>query len=108
MKLPNGEFAIISEEKLVGYCLNSEHPSGKHKAKVFASLGFTDENAEDLRELIKIAAIEGEVVQQDDTDFGQLYKVDWVIPSQTLVVLRTLWEITPDRPVPRLISAFIK
>ncbi|MEH2394051.1 MAG: hypothetical protein V7K21_21090 [Nostoc sp.] len=29
MKLPNGEQAEISVQKLIGYCLNSEHPSGK-------------------------------------------------------------------------------
>lgn len=29
--------------KLTGYCLNPEHPRGKHKARVFASaLGFYD------------------------------------------------------------------
>jgi hypothetical protein len=53
MKLPNGEFAIIPMEKLTGYCLDPNHSSGKHKARVFASvLGITVENADDLRELI--------------------------------------------------------
>ncbi len=88
MKLPNGDSAIIPMEKLVGYCLNPNHSSGKHKARVFASaLGITAENADDLRELIARAAIEGEVVQQSKTQFGQLYKVDWPIPEQESVVL---------------------
>lgn len=53
MKLPNGNRAVIPMEKLPGYCLNSEHSSGKHKARVFASvLGITAKNAENLRELI--------------------------------------------------------
>lgn len=52
MKLPNGEQAEISVQKLIGYCLNPEHPSGKHKARVFASiLEITVENADVLREL---------------------------------------------------------
>ncbi|MEL7038072.1 MAG: DUF6883 domain-containing protein, partial [Cyanobacteria bacterium J06592_8] len=76
MKLPNGDQAEIPLQKLIGYCLNSEHPSGKHKARVFASvLGITRENAEQLQELIKIAAVEGEVVQQNTTPFGQQFKV---------------------------------
>jgi hypothetical protein len=109
MKLPNGEHAIIPMEKLIGYCLNSDHPSGKHKARVFASaLGITVENADRLRELIADAAIEGEVIQQDSTEFGQLYKVDWKIPQQESVVLRTLWEISLHQTNPRLVSAFIK
>lgn len=81
MKLPNGNHAVISMEKLRGYCLNPEHPSGKHKARVFASaLGITAKNAENLRELIARAAIEGEVIQQESTEFSQLFKVDWAVP----------------------------
>ncbi len=109
MKLPNSDQADVSLQKLIGYCLNPEHPSGKHKARVFASaLGITAENADDLRELIQSAAINGEVVQQNTTEFGQVLKVDWVIPENDELVLRTLWEITTENPNPRLISAFIK
>ncbi|NCJ06604.1 hypothetical protein GS597_08825 [Synechococcales cyanobacterium C] len=109
MKLPNGAYAIISMEKLTGYCLNPNHASGKHKARVFASvLGITAENAEDLRQLIAQAATEGEVIQQDATTFGHLYKVDWRIDDQDSVILRTLWEIRGNQPKPRLVSAFIR
>lgn len=109
MKLPNGNHAVISMEKLRGYCLNPEHPSGKYKARVFDSaLGITSKNAENLRELIARAAIEGEVIQQSSTDFGQLFKVDWSVPDRNQVILRTLWEVTTDYPHPRLVSAFIK
>ncbi|GAB4322610.1 MAG: hypothetical protein OHK0047_06060 [Leptolyngbyaceae cyanobacterium] len=97
-------------EKLTDYCLNPNHASGKHKARVFASaLGITAENADDLRELITQAAIAGEVIQQDNTESCQLYKVDWEIPDhQDAIVLRTLWEIKTDQPNPRLVSAFIR
>jgi len=109
MKLPNGEFAIISMEKLTSYCLNPKHNSGKHKARVFASaLGITAENAENLRELIAQAAVKGKVIQQDTTQFGCLYKVDWAVADQKDIVLRTLWETTADQPYPRLVSAFIR
>jgi hypothetical protein len=109
MKLPNGGDAIIPVEKLTSYCLNPSHSSGKHKARVFASaLGITAENSEDLRELIVKAAIKGEVIQQDSTKFGQLYKVDWVVPDQESIILRTLWEISSNQSDPRLVSAFIK
>lgn len=109
MKLPNGLNAVIPMEKLTGYCLNPSHSSGKHKARVFASaLGITAENADDLREVIAKAALEGEVIQQGHTEFGQLCKVDWAIPDQEFIVLRTIWEISPNQPNPRLISAFIR
>ncbi len=86
------------------------HSSGKHKARVFASvLGITVENADHLRELIAKAAFEGEVIQQNSTEFGQLYiPVDWAISDQESIILRTLWEITSAQPNPRLVSAFIR
>jgi hypothetical protein len=109
MKLPSGDRAEIPMQKLIGYCLNPDHPSGKHKARVFASrLGITLENADTLRELIQTAAVEGEVVQEDTTPFSQLFKVDWTVLGTQEVQLRTIWEITSKNLNPRLVSAFIK
>jgi hypothetical protein len=109
MKLPNGAQAEISMEKLIGYCLNPNHPKGKDKARVFKSaLAITAENAERLYDLVKQAAIEGEVVQQSNTSFGKIFKVDWIIPGTENIQLRTTWEIAAQSTYPRLISAFIK
>jgi hypothetical protein len=36
MKMPGGHAAIVDRQKLTEYCLNPEHPRGKHKARVFA------------------------------------------------------------------------
>ena len=109
MKLPKGDRAIVPLEKLIGYCLNLDHPKGKHKAKVFKSvLGITTENVEQLYELVQQAAVEGEVVQQTATPFGKEFKLDWAIPETENVQLRTLWIIESESDVPRLISAFIK
>ncbi len=71
-------------------------------------MGITTNNAEVLRELIQKAAIEGEVIQQDITDFGQQFKVDWTVPNTAGIELRTIWEITLTNSNPRLISAFLK
>lgn len=109
MKLPNGDRATVPIEKLLDYCLNPNHPSGKHKARVFSStLGITIETVDNLQLLIFRAAVEGEVVQQSSTEYGRLFKVDWAVPNYDRVVLRTLWEITSETPHPRLVSAFIK
>jgi hypothetical protein len=109
MKLPQGERAIVPVEKLTGYCLNPNHDSGKHKARVFASaLGITAANAEVLRALILTAAIEGEVVQQANTAFGRQFKVDWQVPDTDGVVLRTIWKLPSELATPQLISAFIR
>ncbi|HEY9641634.1 MAG TPA: hypothetical protein V6C57_14190 [Coleofasciculaceae cyanobacterium] len=109
MKLPNGDRAQISLQKLAGYCLNPTHEREKDKARRFkAILGITAGNADRLYALVQQAAIEGEVIQQVTTPFGQQFKVDWVVPDTAEVQLRTLWEIAPDSVEPRLISAFIK
>lgn len=109
MKLPNGDQAEISMQKLINYCLNPEHSRAKDKARVFKScLGITQENAEVLRLLIQKAAIEGEVVQQVTTKFGQQFKVDWTIQDREGIQLRTIWEIRAIECNPRLISAFIR
>jgi hypothetical protein len=66
MKLLNGDRADIPFEKLLSHCLNANHPSGRHKARVFASaLEITPQNANDLRQSIANAAVLGEVVQQN-------------------------------------------
>ena len=53
MRLPNGIKAIIPVGKLEDYCLNTLHPDGKHKAKVFGkALGITQENSMEFRKLV--------------------------------------------------------
>ncbi|MGV0024320.1 DUF6883 domain-containing protein [Phormidesmis priestleyi] len=109
MNLPNGDRAIVPLQKLTGYCPNPNHSKGKHKAKVCKSvLGITIDNVDRLDELIRQAAIVGEVVQEALTSHGQEFKVDWIVPNTNGRVLRTLWIISLDSTDPQLISAFIK
>jgi len=57
--MPSGDAAIVDVQKLTDYCLNREHDRGKHKARVFAKLGFTVESAEELRAALLNAAATG-------------------------------------------------
>ena len=52
MQIPGAEHAIVDIRKIRDYCLNAHHDEGKHKARLFAAVGITGENAEDLRELL--------------------------------------------------------
>ncbi len=56
MKLPNGERAVVEIRKLLEYCLNSHHPRGRNKARVFASVGIREAHAEELRTALLAAA----------------------------------------------------
>ena len=70
MKMPDGDAAIVDPQKLTGYCLNPEHPRGKHKARVFATLGFTGENADELRAAMLIAgAVSGDAQRAASDQF---------------------------------------
>ena len=109
MKLPNGDHPEISMQKILGYCLNFNHDKGKDKARVFQSkLGITSQNADRLVELIQVAAVESEVIQESNTKFGKEYKVDWETPNTGGVELRTIWEVSIESGYPPLISAFLK
>jgi hypothetical protein len=44
-RLPNSERAILDIRKIEDYCLNPEHPRGRHKARLFVSAHFTAQAA---------------------------------------------------------------
>jgi hypothetical protein len=71
---------VTVKEQVVDYCLNPNHPRGKDKARVFASvLNITLNNEQQLADLVQQAAVDGEVTKETTTAFGQYYRVDWTI-----------------------------
>lgn len=110
MKLPNCEHAVADIEKFRDYCLNPEHPTGKHKARVFrAALGFTQEDAEHLREMVLESACENEAVIGEYLPlYGQIYTVDFAVEGlESSVTIRTAWIIEVDTDYPRLITCYV-
>jgi hypothetical protein len=73
MKLPNGDRAIVDIDKLRTYCLNPQHPRGRHKARVFASFGIREADAEELQAAIVAAAIDAEARLGAANPDGQRY-----------------------------------
>jgi len=110
MKLPGGEDAIVDPEKLTGYCLNPEHPRGKHKARVFATaLGFTAENADDLRAALLTAAAAAEAQPAASDRFGDRYVLEFEIKGpRGAGVVRSTWIVRRGESSPRLTSCFVK
>ena len=110
MLLPNGEAAIVDIIKLVDYCLNHEHPRGKHKARVFgAALGLTREHAEPLRSALLRAAASAEAVRTGSDGFGDRYVLQFEMagPKGTATVLSS-WIVRRNETAPRLTSCFVK
>jgi hypothetical protein len=74
MTLPNGDRAIVDIRKLRDYSLNREHKDGQHKARVFAAaLGMTSDDAEELRQLILLAAATGDAMPRYVNEYGVRY-----------------------------------
>ncbi len=108
MKLPNGERAIVDIEKLRGYCLNPHHPRGRSKARVFASWGIRESNAEELRAALLHAAVSSDAELGMLNSFGQRYVIDfeWGVQSQR-VRIRSTWIILAEQDLPRLTSCYV-
>ena len=77
MKLPNGERAIVDPRKLREYCLSMQHPRGRNKARVFASVGIREIDAEELRFALLSAEVEADAVLGAANIYGQRYFVDF-------------------------------
>ncbi|MHB1233803.1 MAG: DUF6883 domain-containing protein [Burkholderiales bacterium] len=109
MRLPNAERAVVDIVKLRDYCLNANHPRGRHKARLFAAaLGVTAEDAEELRELLLQGIRHQEAIPGVIDAYGERYTVD--IPATRLrrqAVVRTAWIVKRGEDFPRLTSCFV-
>jgi hypothetical protein len=110
MRMPGGEKAIVDREKLTGYCLNPDHPRGKHKARVFASaLGFTGENVDELRVALLTAAGTAEAQSGFSDRFGDRYVLEFEIRGpRGAALVRSAWIVRRGESAPRLTSCFVK
>ena len=93
MKLPIGIKPTIDIEKIEDYCLNKEHPVGKHKAKVFHSvLGINAHDSIWLKKQILEKLPESEAKKRYDDQFGIRYQVDIMIQKgNKKALISTIW-----------------
>jgi hypothetical protein len=107
--LPNPELAVVDLTKLRDYCLNPDHPRGRHKARVFASaLGWSAADAESLRDVLLAVALDHEATATDRDSYGQRYVLDFTIeglagPSR----IRSSWIVREGEDFPRLTSCYV-
>jgi hypothetical protein len=109
MKLPNYEFAIVAEAKIVAYLLNLESENGAPKARFFMAFGFTIEAWENLaKALLQHASIHDVAKIESRPPFGVHYVVEGTLqtPDGRNPAVRVIWSIDTDRTIPRLISAY--
>ncbi|MGE9289997.1 MAG: DUF6883 domain-containing protein [Puniceicoccales bacterium] len=100
---------VIDPAKLRDYCLSTEHPRGKHKARVFQSvLGISRNDWRSLEAEIR-KALDHAAWEFDGEDrFGRRFHVDLRIGiSSRTGQIRTLWIVRNGEKYPRLTSCFV-
>ena len=109
MKLPGGDNAIVDIAKLRDYCLDPQHPRGRHKARVFAAtLGLAQTDAEFLREALLRAAREADARVGESDEYGDRCTVDFELNRGTRrAVVRSAWVVLRDETAPGLTSCFV-
>ncbi len=109
MKLPNADNAVVDMQKLIEYCLNPEHPRGKHKARVMlSSCGMSAGHADILRDSLLDAARNLDAELSEVDDYGQRFVVDLELkgPAGTAKV-RSAWIIRRNENFPRFVSCYV-
>ena len=108
MKLPNGECAIVDIRKLQEYCLNPQHPRGRNKARVFASVGIRETDAEELVTNLLAAASDAEARPGGASPYGQRYVVDFdLVRHDRTIRIRSSWIVRIGEDLPRLTSCYV-
>ncbi|MGP9078030.1 contact-dependent inhibition toxin CdiA [Yersinia pseudotuberculosis] len=110
-QLINADKAIIDPNKLTSYALNTEHPVGGNKAKVFESaLGYNQSNAGDLIAKVQEGAKSSPAKLGTADKFGQRVTIDMPItgPNGNTVTVRTGWIYDPGSSTPRMTTIYVK
>jgi len=108
-RLPYLEFAILDQRKLEGYCLNAEHPRGRHKARVFReALGIEKTEANWLRDALLAALEKSDAIALETDAFGARWRCDLPVTRQNRhAVVRTIWIVQPGETLPRFVTCWV-
>jgi len=100
---------VVDLRKIRDYCLNPDHPRGRHKARVFVvALGLTLEDAEELRDALLVAATDREAVITGRDEYGQRYALDFeMIRAAGRARVRSNWIVRSGEDFPRLTSCYV-
>jgi hypothetical protein len=107
--LPNGDRAVVEIRKLENYCLDSFHPRGRHKARVFNSaLSLGPRDASWLRSVLLDAARNGEAVELASDSYGARWSLDILVSRQgRRALIRSIWIIKTGDLEPRFVTCWI-
>ena len=107
MQLPNRALAVIAQEKLIDYLLNTRHKRGGTKARRLARFGYTVQNWIRFEADIR-GALKTEVDLVRTTEYGMRYEIRMTLqtPLGMPLTVLTIWQIDDGTDVPRLITLY--
>lgn len=108
MKIPNASEAVIAKDKLCDYLLNPFHKRGASKAKLLLSMGYTEEDWQQLETDLRIHHLTAEVDYETDSEYGKRFEIVAMLPDTDggQVLFRSIWQIDTDTDFPRLITMY--
>lgn len=108
-RLSNCDNAVLDIRKLEDYCLDANHPRGRHKARVFReALGIGRPEAGWLRDGLLAALPENEAELLATDAYGSRWRVDVPVARQNRhVVVRTIWIIRAGEAYPRFVTCWV-
>jgi hypothetical protein len=108
-KLPNPDQAFIDLNKLIGYCLNPEHPEGQHKALVFKSaLNIELNDMEILKNALLHAVKNNKAFFFESNQYGTKYTLEFEMTHQNkTATIKSAWMVRHNENFPRLITCYI-
>ena len=81
---------------------------GRAKARFFHGIGFSKEQADELRQALLEVAATGKVEQIVETPYGTKYIVDGKLftPLGKRMSIRTVWIVEKGKDQPRFVTAY--
>jgi len=108
-RLPNSQRAILDIQKIEDYCVNPQHPRGRHKARLFRELlGAVRTDGSWLRDALMEAVQNSEAIELAADSFGTRWRVDVSISRQGMsAMVRTVWIVRTGEDAPRFVTCWV-
>ncbi|WP_139063952.1 DUF6883 domain-containing protein [Thiorhodospira sibirica] len=109
MNVPNAEQAVVDIRHIENYCLNHQHPRGKHKARVFLSaLGLNRTDAPELADILRQKILTEKCTVGEIDQYGRRYLVDFLyVRGSKKAMIRSTWIIKTGETIPYLTSCCV-
>lgn len=106
--LPNAALATVEPAKVRDYLLSAQHPVGRFKAVVFASMGYHADDWMALRDDLLVLARQGNATAGRPSAHGQKFEVSGSLhgPNGRNSRITSVWMVDAFGDAPRFITAF--